>query len=198
MNPTHDEENLIRWLDGEMDEAERVRYEAHLAANPTLQAEALEMQKMAEVVRAHLPQRVDIPHADFFNSQVQREIEEMQRQSGRTAQPVAPVLNWFRLPWLVAAASMAVAVVALVRPSLMQHEGTTEVVSSYAPNTEVAVTVLKSAEAKATVLMLDGLPTVPADKRIAGMNVHHSETDVMMTMTTLYSESGKVLVVMGK
>ena len=198
MNPTHDEENLIRWLDGEMDEAERARFEAKLAADPLLGAEAMEMKSMSAMLRKNLPQPGEIPHADFFNSEIQRQIQEIRYESTRpVAEERKSVFEWLRLPWLVAAAAALVAVLAVMRPH-MGPGGTTQVVSSYAPNPGVTWTVSESAEARATVLMLDGLPEIPASTPMVGYNVHHSETDPQMAMTTLFSESGQVLMVMAK
>jgi hypothetical protein len=196
MNPTHDEETLIRWLDGELDDTERARFEARLEADPALKAEALEMQKLTQAVRQNLPQPGDIPHADFFNSQIQREIEDLRAAQQRPRERQAPVLRWWRLPWLIAASAALVAVFAIMKPGL---SGTsTEVVSSYAPNPEVHVRVVNSTEGEATVMLLEGVPEIPASTPMVGFKVHRTESDPQMSMTTLFSEAGDVLLVMAR
>ncbi len=198
MNPTHDEQDLIRWLDGEMDEAERSRFERRLAADPVFHVEAMEMRKLTETVRQNLPPPGDIPHADFFNSQIQREIQEMKLEAGKgSAQSAGSGFRWLRLPWLLAGAAALIAALAVTKPSLGGSDRT-EVVSSYTPNPDVQVRVIDSAEARATVLMLDGLPEMPASTPMVGYKVHRSETEPQLSMTTLFSESGEVLMVMAK
>lgn len=201
MNPTHDEENLIRWLDGEMDEAERARFEARLATDPALHAEAMEMKKLSMTLQQHLPQPGDIPNADFFNAQIQRSIEEMRQtehpQHTGEREP-AGLLGWLRLPWLVAAASAVVALFAMLKPQMHDAGGSTQIVTSYAPSPEVRVHVAEVPGANATVLLLDGLPEVPAGTPMVGYKVHRTETDPQMALTTLFSEENQVLLVLAK
>ena len=194
MNPTTDEENLVRWLDGEMDAAEQARYEARLEADPVLKAEAMEMKAMTQAVRAHLPQPEDIPHADFFNSQIQREIQALKAEEAKKTTVEPSVLSWFRLPWLVAGAAALFAVLAVTQ--VATHTGSTEVVNVYTPNP--AVTVAASSVDGATVLMLEGLAEIPANQPVVGFKVHRSETAPAMAMTTLFGEAGEVLLVMAQ
>lgn len=197
MNPTHDEENLIRWLDGEMDEAERARFEARLATDPVLHAEAMEMKKLSTALQTHLPQADDIPNADFFNSQIQRSIEEMRQTEHRSGErEPAGLLGWLRLPWLIAGASAALALLVMLRP--LSSGDTTQVVNSYAPDPKVQVRVMEATNANAVVLMLEGLPEIPATTPMVGFKVHRTETDPQMAMTTLFSDDEKVLLVLAK
>ncbi|MBL9118036.1 MAG: hypothetical protein JNJ83_23710 [Verrucomicrobiaceae bacterium] len=198
MNTTQNEENLVRWLDGEMDEAERERFEAQLEADPVLKSEAMAMKKMTEAVRMHLPEPEDIPHADFFNSQIQREIEQLKvtQQREQTSANEPAVLRWWKLPWIIAASAALVALFALVNPKL--SGGVTEIVTKYAPDERVQLTVMQSTEANATVLMLDGLQEIPANTPLVGYRVHRSENDPQMAMTTLFDEKGEVVLVMAQ
>jgi hypothetical protein len=74
----------------------------------------------------------------------------------------------------------------------------TVVLSTYAPNAGVQANTFHSNEANATVLMLDGLESIPADKKVVGYRVHHSETDQQVAMTTMFSEHGEVVMVLSK
>ncbi len=196
MNPTHDEENLIRWLDGEMDEAERARFEARLKSEPALNAEAMKLQQLGSLLKEHLPQPGDIPNPDFFNAQIQRSIEEMRQTEQRRAVPEhRGVLGWLRLPWLIAGASATIALFVLTKPQV-SSVGSTEVVRTYAPDPGVHVRVVTAPEANATVLMLDGLPELPAATPLVGFKVHRTETDPRGALTTMFSADNQVLVVL--
>jgi len=198
MNPTTDEENLVRWLDGEMDAAEQARYEARLEADPVLKAEAMEMKALTQTVRPHLPQPGDIPHADFFNSQIQREILVLKATETKQAAESPSILSWLRMPWLLAgAAAIAAAIAAILSVTKVATEvHSTEVVNVYTPNP--AVTVAASSVQGATVLLLEGLSEIPANQPVVGFKVHRTETAPAMAMTTLLGESGEVLLVMAQ
>jgi hypothetical protein len=66
------------------------------------------------------------------------------------------------------------------------------------PNPAIQARVYHSQEANATVLMLEGLDEIPAEKTIKGVAVHRTETDTEVATTTLFSESGEVLLVLAK
>lgn len=197
MNPTHDEENLIRWLDGEMDAAEKARFEARLQAEPALNAEAMKMKQLTGMLKEHLPQPGDIPNPDFFNAQIQRSIEEMRQTERRVAKPELEhrgVLGWLRMPWLIAGASAVIALFAVMSPR--SSGGSSEIVRTYAPDPSVQVRVVAAPEANATVLMLDGLPELPAATPLVGFKVHRTESDPRSSLTTLFAEDDRVLVVL--
>jgi hypothetical protein len=59
----------------------------------------------------------------------------------------------------------------------------------------VKAQVIENAEAGATVIMLEGLAPIPADKKVAGFKVHHAESDAEVATTTLFDENGTVLAV---
>ena len=46
--------------------------------------------------------------------------------------------------------------------------------------------------------MLDGLASMPADRKIVGHTVYRSETDQEVATTTLFSEDGHILLVLAK
>ena len=203
MKTPPDENQIVRWLDGEMDAAEKAAFEAHLSADSALRAEVESLGRLGDVLRKNIPADREVPHGDFFNSQIQVRIaqEEMDRaRESRTRAAGGGWLDWFRTPWFSAAATAAVALLAF---AIWQNRGASPsgssvVLSTYAPNPDVQARAFHSDDAEATVLMLDGLAALPADRKIVGHSVRRSETDQQMATTTLFSDDGQVLLVLAK
>ncbi|MBB5036248.1 anti-sigma factor family protein [Prosthecobacter dejongeii] len=198
MKTPPDDHDLIRWLDGEMDAAESARFTLRLESDPALKAEADMMQRMCADVRTALPVEMPVPFGDFFNSQIQMRIAQEQPA---LPEPVARAswLDWFRLPGFATLAAVTAAVV--VAGVMIVRQDATDgsvVLSSYAPNQSVQVSSFHSPEAHATVLMLNGLEDVPADRKIVGYHIERSETEQEIATTTLYGERGEVVLVVAK
>lgn len=195
MKTPSEDHDLIRWLDGEMNEAERSRFTARLEADPSLKAEVEVMQRLSADLRAHLPDEMPVPYADFFNSQIQVRIAQEETLSLPAAQ--RSWLDWFRLPTLLT----ATAAIAIAGYTIWQQSapaGNSFVHSIYAPNPAVKAHTFHSEAAQATVLMLDGVEEIPADRKIVGYHIERSETDQEIAATTLYGERGEVLLVVTK
>ncbi|MCE9519087.1 MAG: hypothetical protein K8R87_06000 [Verrucomicrobia bacterium] len=194
--PDHTE-RITRWLDGVMSPAEKAAFLKEMQADPDLKSEVSSLEEIGGWVRDHATLEKSVPNADFFNSQIQDRIAELQRTDDRRISAsggVASWFNWLRMPWVVAGAAALIALGFF----MTMHEGQlqTQVFSVYVPNPAVIATVNYNAAAGATVLTLDGLSSFPDDKIISGLNVHHSDNDLEMASTTLYDASGKVLLVM--
>ncbi len=199
MKPPSESHELIRWLDGEMTEAERASFEGQLKQDPVLAKDAEEFRALSASLRAHLPAEMRVPHEDFFNSQIQVRIAQRENEaslSGRVSS--ASWLTWFRQPWFAVAG--AAAVVAFGFLALRNTENTTDslILSSYTPNTAVMARTYHDVSAQATVLMLDGLEEVPSDRKVSGLNVHHSESEPEIASTTLYDTSGALLLMISR
>ena len=196
--PSDENHDLIRWLDGEMTADERRAFEATLQNDPELAAEAESMRQLSESLKTHLPAEMPVPHADFFNSQIQVRIAQMElddaREREKAAESTAGWLSWLRMPWLAGAAAAAFAIAGFVWTQ-NSSKGTSTIASTYTPNPSVHAQVFHSADAQATVLMLDGLEPVPAEKKIVGFRVHRAESDAEVATTTLFDENGSVLAV---
>jgi hypothetical protein len=199
---TPDDQLLGRWLDGELSPEEQTRFEAMMAADPALSEEARSMKKMGEAIRAHVTLERDVPHADFFNSQIQERIAaelQAEERAKTGARATASWLDWLRTPWAFAgAAALLVAGFFLLQQQPQGSNGRTQILSLYAPSSTVKATASYNADAEATVLTLDGLEAIPADRNVAGFNVHHSENNSQMASTTLFDAQGDVLLVMTK
>jgi anti-sigma factor RsiW len=194
MKTPSEDHDLIRWLDGEMTDAERVSFSARLDADPALKAEVGMMQRMSTDLRAHLPAEMPVPYGDFFNSQIQIRLSQ--------DEPLIPEvraswLDWFRLPTVITAAA-AVIIAGFMIMQKGPAAGDSVVHSIYVPNSSVQARTFHSKEAQATVLMLDGVEAMPADRKIVGYQIQRSETDQEVATTTLFGERGEVVLVVSK
>jgi anti-sigma factor RsiW len=197
--PTEDHD-LLRWLDGEMSAAEKAAFESRLTADPALKAEAELMQRLSADLRTHLPAEMAVPYADFFNSQIQ--VRLAQEENQQLPAPAAEGwFGWLRKPWLTpafAAAAIAMAALTMWQNGSPSVAADSLVHSIYVPNSAVQARAFHSAEAQATVLMLDGLEEMPADRKIVGFNIGRSEVDEAVAATTLFGADGKAVAVMAK
>ena len=200
MNPNPDEQLLARWLDGELNADERTSFEARLQSDPALRAEADSLTSLRDMLQSGFPKIAEVPHADFFNSQIQERIAQVRLEEERAATPAVAApsrFSWMIKSWLMAGAAAACLLVALMQWQTSPGASTV-VLSTYAPDAGVKAATYHSTEANATVLMLDGLENMPAEKKIVGYRVHRTETDQAVAMTTLYSDQGDVLMVLAK
>lgn len=191
--PTEDPE-LLRWLDGEMSASEKTAFEARLQTDPSLKAEAEFMQRLSHDLRKYLPAEMPVPYADFFNSQIQMRLaQEENRQSLNKVSPNRRV-NWLSLPRLLAgAAAMLALSLALWMPSKPPADQLVH--SIYVPSLEIRARSYHSDEAQATVLVLEGLEEMPANRKIVGFNLTRSEVDADVAATTFFDNEGKAVTV---
>lgn len=190
----------MRWLDGEMPAAERAAFEKQLEADPALRAEAEAAGRLSELLKTGLPAEMPVPHADFFNSQIQVRLAQMEADERRAAPAprAASWTAWLRSPWLFGATAAAALVAVLLLPRdepRFPAGGGTLVMSTYAPNPKVVVSTFHSDEAGATVLMLEGLEELPANRKIVGWNLQSSDASGGLAGTPLRGDSGQVEVV---
>lgn len=198
MKPHSEDHDLIRWLDAEMNEAERTSFEERLKQDPILAKEAQELRALSIDIRTHLPADMPIPHADFFNSQIQVRISQIETDEVRAKQGTtaswADLLKWLRQPWFAASGAVALTVVSFI---FLRTDASvpskSAILSSYTPNKNVRAHTFHDEAAAATVLMLDGLDAVPAERKISGINVRYSEIDAELASTSLYDEAGNRL-----
>lgn len=200
MKPPSESHDLIRWLDGEITEAEHASFEERLKHDSVLAREARELRSLSQGIRAHLPAEMPVPHADFFNSQIQVRIAQMERTESRGRVGSAfSWLDWLRQPWLATAGVAALAVLGFFLLRTGDSEsGQSLILSSYTPNTQVHARTFHDDSAQATVLMLDGLDDVPADRKISGFNVHRSEMEPKLAATTLLDVKGSRLLMISR
>ena len=188
----------MRWLDGEMPATERAAFEQQLAADPALRGEVDAAHQLSSLLRQELPRELPVPHADFFNSQIQvrpSQMEVDERRSAAAPPRAGSWWAWLKSPWLVGAAAAAITVL-LLRTDPQSSASSTIVTSTYAPNPNVIVSAFHSNEADATVLMLEGLEELPADRKIVGWHLQSGHTDAATLATTFLGVNGEVQAVM--
>ncbi|HEY1051164.1 MAG TPA: hypothetical protein VGE39_15445 [Prosthecobacter sp.] len=199
MKPPSEDHDLIRWLDGEMTAAESAAFEERLKQDPVLAKDAQELRALSAGIRAHLPAAMEVPHADFFNSQIQVRIAQLETEDARVKRLApsawASLFQWLRQPWLTAAGAVALAILSFVmlRPGVENATSESSILSSYTPNSSVHARTFHDTDADATVLMLDGLDAVPAERKISGVHAVSSEWESDVASTTLYDAQGASL-----
>ena len=195
MNTNLEEQELTRWLDGEMTADEAAGFELRLQSNPAMRAEADAMRQLCADVRTHFPKVSDVPHSDFFNSQIMERICEIDRAERRLEEKQSPWFGWLSRPWLVLAGATAVLMLvgfAVLRDEF-DPEASTTLLNTYAPDTEIQPRTYHSNDANATILELDGLEDIPADSNVVGFRVRHSDAQRNMAQSKIYSDKGEVL-----
>jgi hypothetical protein len=187
-----------------MTDTEIAAFEARLKDDPLLSKEADELRALSTGIREHLPAEMRVPHADFFNSQIQVRIAQMDldesRRKGSGSQSLTvTLLTWLRHPWFATAGAVALAILGfvLMRPET-QSSGHSLILSSYTPGLGVEASTYHNIEADATVLMLDGLEDVPADRKISGLSVQSSDNQSKVATTTLFDATGSPLLVISR
>ncbi len=193
MKHPSEEHDLIRWIDGEMNETERTAFEEHLKHDAALATEAQKMRALSDSLRAHMPAEMHVPHADYFNTQIGVRITQMALDEARSKQSagLGGVLQWLRQPWFALAGAAALGVLGffLLTPET-GDASESMILSSYTPNTNVQARTYHDHNADATVLMLDGLDAVPAERKISGINIQRSELEPELASTTMYNAQG--------
>lgn len=202
MKHPSEEHDLVRWIDGEMNEAERATFEERFKHEPALATEARTMRAMSASLRAHLPAEMRVPHADYFNTQIEVRItqialDEARAKHGGTVWSAA--LQWLRQPWFALAGAAALAVVGFV----LLYPGTngaseSVILSSFTPNTHVQARTYHDSGAEATVLMLDGLDAVPAERKVSGINIQRSEVEPELASTTMFNGQGTAVLMISR
>ncbi len=202
MKHPSEEHNLIRWIDGEMNETERTAFEEHLKQDPALATEARQMRALSTILRAHLPAEMPVPHADFFNTQIEVRISQMALDDARAKQTGTnwgAALQWLRQPWFALAGTAALAVLGffLLNPATGDASESL-ILSSYTPNTNVQARTYHDNDAEATVLMLDGLDAVPAERKVSGISIQRSEVEPELASTTMYDNHGTAVLMISR
>jgi hypothetical protein len=202
MKHPSEEHDLIRWIDGEMNETERTTFEERLKSDPALATEAQKMRALSASLRTHLPAEMRVPHADYFNTQIEVRITQMALDDAR-AQKVttswSALLQSLRQPWFALAGTAALAVLGffVLRPD-SGDASESMILSSYTPNTNVQARTYHDAGADATVLLLDGLDAVPADRKISGINIQRTELEPELASTTMYNGQGTAVLIFSR
>ncbi len=171
------EELMTRWIDGQLTPAELEAVERALAADPHLSLEMESARHVGSLLREHLPAALEPASPEFFTSRIMEEVQ------GAPVLALLPpskdrrigLMSWLRQPWFAPLASASVvALLFLAANGSRSGAGSTEVARVYAPDPNVVATAFYSEEAGATVIDLQGLEAVPADREIRAFDVADS------------------------
>ena len=165
MNTKPDETTLALWLDDELTGPDAVSIDAWASGDPELVEARADVRKWRALVTAAIPAVEEPPFPDFFNSRILQAIRETVKPA-----PAKSRSGWqlWRMP-LAACAGMALAfwVGKETHPARSTDVGHVSHASSvaepvvYTPESGVNAQWFSSANASATVIVLDGISAIP-------------------------------------
>jgi len=149
------ESTFNRWLDGELDEAKAREFVAGLDEETLRAAKA--WPAMRELLKESAS-RISLPHPDFLNEQIRREIE-------RKPAPAAVVFPLRHL--LLAGACCVAAALALTAFFLpVQNHAETVVFMAETASPGSSASAFQTPGARGAVIWLEGMPYIPDEERV--------------------------------
>jgi hypothetical protein len=178
-NPLNDD-TLTRWIDNELPAKEASLLNQRASATPELLREREAASQLGELLRQHLPAKLDPPSPEFFTMSVMDEVTRdlpARPVEADKSRRVPAWLSFLRTPWFSPLASAAVVAVAFL--TWNHFSGTTgggSVAQSftYAPDPSVVANTYYSQDAEATVIDLQHLAPVPNEREIKAFDVASS------------------------
>ena len=166
MNTNPDETRLALWLEDELEGEELAAFEQWVADNPEHLAAREEVRRWRAQMRATIPAEEEPPYADFFNHRIQKEIRAMQPTPVEVAKPRFSLRTWL-MP-LAACAGMVLAFwlgAKQAGPPEIDVTGAPRAIPVepiiYTPEKGVDAEWFSSSGAMATVIVLNGLESIP-------------------------------------
>lgn len=178
MKTKPDDITLTQWMDGELTGEPLRDVEAWAAKHPALMEERNAVQAMSASIREHVPESIEPPYPDFFNQRILRSIQEKTATHTpsfkKNREKARHFWQWFAMP--VAAGAMTVCFyLGTQMKSAPDIPGTQVVVATsttdssvYTPDEAVQADMFTSKDAKAIVIVLEGLEDIPDDLEMAG------------------------------
>lgn len=175
------EEDVIRWIDGDLDEPGRQRLEAAAAADPALAALRADAGRIGVMLRATRPASQDVSGPGLFMHQLARRLDAAGAAASLpAAAATTPRREGSLMRWLAPMAAAAAVVLggALVGAHYNHRllAGNTVLLSSYAPDPAVNIDARYVEGADAVVIVLDGLPPVADPAEIVGFEANDTRT----------------------
>lgn len=172
--PEPSEELITRWIDGDLSGNELANFEQSIASEREIyDAMRAEAQDVALLLKANFASSQEPPYPDFFNSQIQKHIRDNMGAEAAVESKTSlksQIWSWFSSPFTLAAAAAVALLIVAIRPA-SSGEGSTLVSSLYSPNPDVAASSYYSKDADATVIVLDGLESIPDEREIRGKDI---------------------------
>lgn len=180
MNTQGNEELITRWIDGDLNEEHSPELVQLLQEQPELRG----MREAAVGVGQHLREHVaDLPHKDFFTSQLIRRIE-------RDETTVAPTeattrSSWFGEigRWLLPTAFAALTAGFFVGRSANDVPekvvGNVQTLEVYTPGQGISAELVNSSRDQPAVIVLSGMAAIPDSVDIASLSKELDSTSRM-------------------
>lgn len=167
------EELMVRWVDHDLSPDELALVEQRMSEDEGLRRDLHQSKRIAEVVRANVPNSVEPPYGDFFNSQLMRKVDlaKERKDSLRAGKPWWDVIRWSWVP--IGALAMAVSFLAgnrFARPAggemtasaLMKQEVITSTVV-YSAGKDLEAKVVADASGEISAIVVNGLSALRDD-----------------------------------
>ena len=159
---TKKEELLTRWIDGELNPEQEIEFKQLEELDPGFYASfKAGSEDVRELLRSEFNSDIEVPHGDFFNSQIGKRIRESYAKESEPSGVLSAAIIWIKSPftWVAASAFSLLFVVFLSNEKL-----DSTVVSTYSPDPSVSIVSAGfNEEAGATVIKLEGLERIPDD-----------------------------------
>lgn len=169
MNTNPDETRLALWLDDEIEGTELAEMDAWAADKPDQLAAREELRSYRAMMEENVPASVEPPYPDFFLTRVNQGIRDLQLAEEKEMSPAAAPARSrsFWKSWLMPAAACAGMIFAFgIGKQAREPAQKLAIVPSltpvvYTPEEGVDAEWFSSANAQATVIVLQGVSAIP-------------------------------------
>ncbi len=160
------EDQWNRWIDGVLPADEAAAVAAMVAEDPESQDDQAFFARLSGDMKATIPAERTPPFADFFNSQLQKRLWDLEHPEPLEKRGGWKLPSWLRLSWAVPLGAAAAIVIGLSQIGLIGDRAVaqgSQIVSTYAPDASVSVETTFNADANAMVIRLTGVTPLPKD-----------------------------------
>lgn len=180
MNTTPDNESLALWLEDELDGEARVRIDAWASEHPEYLEERERNRAWRSTMQSVIPAEVEMPSAEFFNARIMREIATPAATHPANVVSMAPAAGKRRV-WLMPAAAAAGMVLAFLAGSRIAPKSVQTTITEVRGNEpviytpEAGVKAASFADAKGTLIVLDGVQAISDTRELMEASVNPQE-----------------------
>jgi len=193
---TDKEELVTRWIDGELSPEQELEFKQLEESDPDFCASfKAASEDVREVLRSEFNSEKDVPHGDFFNSQIEKRIRQSYVKESQATSVLSAATAWIKSPFTWAAASAFCVMLFLSNGKLDQGTGST-VVSTYSPDPSVSIVAGFNEEAGATVIKLEGLERIPDDTDFSVNHIVSYDRQGPPGFVNFYNKQDEVVYIM--
>lgn len=164
------EEKYTAWIDGELSGRELADFQRELAAVENAEADRMAAHRLGDLIREH----VTVPklaHADFFNHQLLQQIAADEPRgnapAGRAPFWTLPRMAWAGACCLLLAFGLYLEIIPKTEREVSGgQEYVARILSAQSDDPAISATAYHDNDENVTVLWLDGLKYIPADRKL--------------------------------